>query len=257
MYGNWQDLENLYQIRLDPQRLSGDPVVVGGNSAKAPFSCPSSISTPPEMQPDRLFSGTSRVSWNSPAEHRPESGPFPLRDEETADQGDSGGLSDGITTAIRDIEGAVTDIIDLGLRNFLRFWRNPMLLQWRRGIRALEYCTPYILVREIARILENVDDTNRALRSGQPGAPRRAAYRHDPLLSGLTACRHSPSLLCAGTKAPGSRSRLALQNGHITYEKCNDEEIQQLRSALFRNQRATEAPSRSCWTRSTTCSTSC
>ncbi|HWR88941.1 MAG TPA: BPL-N domain-containing protein [Dissulfurispiraceae bacterium] len=233
VYGNWQDLENLYQIRLDPQRLSGAPVVVGGKFGKgAVLLSLVHFDTPGDAAGSAVLRNIWKYFGIPPAEHRPESGPFPLRNEETADQGDSGGLSDGITTAIRDIDGAVTDIIDLGLRNFLWFWRNPMLLQWRRGIRGLEYCTLFILVREIARILENVDDTNRV---NDQGNQRRCAALHIgmPLAKRLESVRALLLPFSAQAQRLLVLERLALQNGHITYEKCNDEEIQQLRAALF------------------------
>ncbi|MDP2279927.1 MAG: hypothetical protein Q8K51_17115, partial [Nitrospirota bacterium] len=57
-------------------------------------------------------------------------------------------------TILSELESAVTDLINFGIRNFLWFWRNPMLLQWRRGVRGLEYCTLYIMINEIAGILK-------------------------------------------------------------------------------------------------------
>ena len=58
---------------------------------------------------------------------------------------------------IIELETAVNDLISLGIRNFLWFWRNPVLLQWRRGVRGLEYCTLYIMINEIAGILKMHD----------------------------------------------------------------------------------------------------
>src|SRR5208282_6528514 len=51
---------------------------------------------------------------------------------------------------IAGLEAAVDNLICLGERNFLWFWRNPMRLQWRRGVRGLEYCTLYVMIKEIS-----------------------------------------------------------------------------------------------------------
>jgi hypothetical protein len=102
------------------------------------------------------------------------------------------------------------------MRNFLWFWRNPMLLQWRRGVRGLEYCTLYVLVKEIA-------DMVKAGTSGNDIRERLDRVR--ALLEPFVG--DAMRLLVM--------ERLAMQNGHITYERCDHPEIRELRTWLFSN----------------------
>ncbi|MDO8746608.1 MAG: hypothetical protein Q7J70_02975, partial [Thermodesulfovibrionales bacterium] len=100
----------------------------------------------------------------------------------------------------------------LGIRNFLWFWRNPMLLQWRRGVRGLEYCTLYVMVKELSAL------------SGQlSGRDKEELHRIKKLLMLFTEKAKQLLIL----------ERHAIKNGHITYEKCDDPAIQKIRTELF------------------------
>lgn len=113
---------------------------------------------------------------------------------------------------IIELETAVNDLITLGIRNFLWFWRNPMLLQWRRGVRGLEYCTLYVMVKELSALSGQLSDRD-----------KEKLHRVKKLLMPFT--KKAKHLLVL--------ERHAMQNGHITYEKCDDPEIQKLRTELF------------------------
>jgi hypothetical protein len=116
-----------------------------------------------------------------------------------------------------ELETAVEELISLGRRNFLWFWRNPMLLQWRRGVRGLEYCTLFIMVREISEIL------------------RRQAAEYGAWPPDQSVERIRTRLLPFVEKAKRLlvRERFAMQNAPITYERCDDPEIQEIRNELF------------------------
>jgi hypothetical protein len=118
---------------------------------------------------------------------------------------------------------SVDELISLGERNFLWFWRNPMLLQWRRGVRGLEYCTLYVMIKEITAILKN----------GQ--VAKAGGQRNIELLIGDSLGRIRRLLIpfIEKTKRLLIMERYALQNGHITYERCDSPEIQKLRCELF------------------------
>ncbi|MFA5354160.1 MAG: hypothetical protein WC291_08015, partial [Thermodesulfovibrionales bacterium] len=117
------------------------------------------------------------------------------------------------TKIIAELETAVSGLIDLGQRNFLWFWRNPMLLQWRRGVRGLEYCTLYGMVRELSA----ADNQGSAVMD----RARLEALR-DRLMPFIEKAK---TLLV--------RERFALQESPITYERCDDQEIQAMRTELF------------------------
>jgi hypothetical protein len=94
-----------------------------------------------------------------------------------------------------------------------------MLLQWRRGVRGLEYCTLYVMVKEIAGIVRT------GVAAGDLG------QRIDHLGSLLNPFVDDAMRLLV-------MERLAMQNGHITYEKCDDPEIKKIRIRLFSNSKS-------------------
>jgi hypothetical protein len=122
-------------------------------------------------------------------------------------------------TKVADLDNmltAVKDLISFGERNFLWFWRNPMLLQWRRGIRGLEYCTLYGMIRAIAEHADRFPfDDSSSLDRLQDVAQMVSSFQEK-----------AERLLLL--------ERQALQDGHrITYEKSDNLEIVQLRAELF------------------------
>ena len=92
-----------------------------------------------------------------------------------------------------------------------------MLLQWRRGVRGLEYCTLYVMIKEITETLKTqnteieIHNTEKSL------------------------CKIKELLILFVSKAKRLLilERFAMQSGHITYERCGDPEIQKLRTELF------------------------
>ncbi len=90
-----------------------------------------------------------------------------------------------------------------------------MLLQWRRGVRGLEYCTLYVLIKEISELIRCSD--------ADPSLITDYALRIKELL--VPFVEKAMHLLIL--------ERHAMQNGHITYDKCDDPEIRKIRTELF------------------------
>ncbi|MGE5237807.1 MAG: BPL-N domain-containing protein [Chloroflexota bacterium] len=227
-HGGWETLEQLYGINLDPGRLEGEPAVVEGAYGKGKvvlslvhFDTPGDRNgwlvlrnlhaylmggdgkglSGESVDPSRAthlsslpLRGHRAVAVKASAEHRQ-------------------------CTVMSDLLESVTSLVSLGMRNFLWFWRNPLLLQWRRGIRGLEYCTLYILVREVADLIGTTTHANLET----SGADLSDLERIRGML--LPFVEKSQRLLLL--------ERYALQRGHITYEKCDDPEIASLRKELF------------------------
>ncbi len=103
------------------------------------------------------------------------------------------------------------DLITLGERNFLWFWRNSMLLQWRRGVRGLEYNTLFIMMKEIAERM-STDDEEKYLN------------KFSDLLNAFIQKARILLFL----------ERQELQKGNlITYDRSDNPDIQKLRAELF------------------------
>ena len=200
--GNWKALEHSYGINLDPSRLLGEPAVVEGSYGKGKviislihFDTPDDLNGAIVLKNIwRYVSGREELKRGSVKVRKVKS----VKPQ-----------------VLNEIMTSTEELICFGERNFLWFWRNPMLLQWRRGIRGLEYCTLYGMIRAITKQADCI--------------PLDAATTGEKL--------NSIAGLLMPFKEKAERllflERQAMANGRITYEKCDDPEIQRLRTELF------------------------
>lgn len=212
--GDWASLEKLYHINLNPERLLDEPAVVEGTFGNgriilslAHFDTLKDINGAAVLRDIWRYFGTCDLN----------SQPLTLQKSNILEK-HAINLTD-ISHIISEMDAAVTDLISLGERNFLWFWRNPMLLQWRRGVRGLEYCTLYVMVKEIAEILRN---SNELPVTGNGSIEERLVRIEGMLLPFVEKAKRLLLL-----------ERYALQDDHITYERCDDPEIQGIRAGLF------------------------
>jgi len=206
--GSWPELERVYQIHLDPMRLLGEPAVIEGSFGKGRvllslvhFDTPCDLNGVAMLRNIWNYFGCEQIVLRDiPAAYENEPRPVVFHEP-----------------LLSEFEWAVNGLIEFGQRNFLWFWRNPMLLQWRRGVRGLEYCTLSVMVKELAEILrrQRTDD--------RPQTINEQLERTGELL--LPFVDKAKHLLI--------RERFAMQNAPITYERCDDLEIQTLREELF------------------------
>jgi hypothetical protein len=218
----WPDLEQRYGILLDPARLRGEPGVLEGSFGRGRVIL-SLIHF--DMPGDRNGAVVLRNLWGYLAS----SGPSPLLTDAGGERG--GSLPDvpqDVPASVEEIQAAVAELIALGERNFLWSWRNPLLLQWRRGIRGLEYSTLAVMIGEIARLLcrPGVSDP----------AGRQALHRSiDPsrLEEDLREIREQLIPFCEKAKLLLVRERFALMTAPLSPVECADAEISRLRQELF------------------------
>lgn len=200
-FGNWEELERSYRINLNPKRLFGEPAVIEGTygSGKVVLSLVH-FDTPGDLQGAKVLRNIWRYCG---CDLLTRDLIVPALTEEQRSLVPH-------NTVLSELDAAVNGLIDLGLRNFLWFQRNPLLLQWRRGVRGLEYCTLAVMVKELGE----------ELRSQKTG---EALERIRGLLMPFT--EKAKRLLV--------RERFAMQNAPITYDRCEDQELQALREELF------------------------
>ncbi|MHB8771223.1 MAG: BPL-N domain-containing protein [Syntrophales bacterium] len=217
----WPDLERRYGILLDPARLAGEPAVVEGTfgGGKVLLSLVH-FDTPG----DRPGAVVLRNLW----QYLASSPPSPPRiDGEAGRNGASAALPPHCVDTLEEIQRAVRELIDVGSRNFLWYWRNPLILQWRRGVRGLEYATLAVMAGEIARCL------------GRPGvAPGDRSLLPDGLdpVCLTEELREIRELLTPFCKQAGRllvRERFSLMTGPLSPVECADGEIGRLRQKLF------------------------
>jgi hypothetical protein len=153
----WEQLEQAYGINLDPARIKGHPAIIEIEKGKGRLVLSyAHLETPGDGLGNRLFfnilnylhdaSGVSTLRCEKSANSSPpglgaKQGSSPLtRQERSEAQSDSRYPASGISKA----KQAAADLIAFGEANLLWNWRNPWLLNWRRGIRGLEYGTLYV-----------------------------------------------------------------------------------------------------------------
>ncbi len=221
--GSWNELEKIYQINLNPKRLINEPAVIEGAYGKGKVILSLiHFDTPDDTNGRQVLKNMWRYlsqPLNFSTSHL-QSGPRTLASASRLWRPNS--------ELISELYSLCSDLITLGQRNFLWFWRNPMLLQWRRGIRGLEYNTLYIMIREIAERQSKEQRAKMKDNKRQKTEDRRQSTDKD-----LKKIRELLIPFIEKAKRLLILERLALQKGHITYERCGEPEIQKIRTELF------------------------
>jgi hypothetical protein len=215
--GDWSELEKVYAINLDPARLHNEPAVIEGASGKGKVIL-SLIHF--DTLDDNNGSAVLGNLWQYLAGEEAERSRYGAHQERSLEGSDAS--RNEIVKTVRELEATVRDLISFGLRNFLWFWRSSMLLQWRRGVRGFEYCTLYIMVKEIAKLI----------RIKPLSAPEDAAFSLE-LGEAIDTIRGLLIPFVSDAKRLLFRERLLMQNNYITYERCDDSEAGRIRTELF------------------------
>jgi hypothetical protein len=218
----WSDLERRYGILLDPARLCGEPGIVEGRFKRGRvilslihFDAPG----------DRNGAVVLRNLWRYLASYHPSHPPLD-------GGGDRGGhlpdVPQRILETVDEIQAAVAELITAGARNFLWYWRNPLLLQWRRGVRGLEYATLAVMIDQIVRCL-------RYSGASDPCCLPALSLSIDPsrLEEDLKEIREQLIPFCEKAKRLLVRERFAMMAAPLSPVECADAEISSLRLELF------------------------
>jgi len=128
---------------------------------------------------------------------------------------------------VTDLGAAVDGFITMGEQNSLWSWRNPWFLQWRRGIRGMEYSTLAVMAGEIVTRLRCKD-----LNGGSEGKLLNEFPDSSELREDLAAIlkRVIPFVKKAEILLAHEKSFLATAPLSPVY--CADEEINRLRQEL-------------------------
>lgn len=206
--GSWPELEQRYGINLDPGRLSGEPAVIEGRfgEGRALLSL---------VHFDTIGDEAGACVLKNIWRHL--GCPIQTSEPSHVQMAAQGSRNTVHSSVVAELAASTEELISIGLRNFLWFWRSPMLLQWRRGVRGLEYCTLAVMMRELNDLMHRTENGDFAADAED------RLMRIKKML--LPFVEKSKQLLI--------RERFALQQKQITYERCDDPEIQTLRDELF------------------------
>ncbi len=168
----WEELEKAYGINLDPMRILGHPAIIEIEKGKGRLILSyAHLETPGDNWGNRVFSNIlnyldevsiagnpcAKPAGESRAGQSPEAprlalalhdccstaGPGrPCQDNDLSGSPVLSPIQYG--SGISNARQAAADLIAFGEANLLWTWRKPWLLNWKRGIRGLEYGTLYV-----------------------------------------------------------------------------------------------------------------
>lgn len=151
----FEELEQAYGINLDPGRIAGEPAVLAGPFGRGmvALSYPH-LDTPGDgpwaVMLFNLWQYAGRRGGPKPFFSSPEEAGAAPPDGEAA------ALARGLFDEVR-------NLVALGEGLGLWGFRSPWLMGWKRGVRGFEFNVLYVMLRELASLLE---------KGGAPGARR-------------------------------------------------------------------------------------
>ncbi|MBE0429687.1 MAG: hypothetical protein IBX61_07415 [Thermoleophilia bacterium] len=212
---DWRRWEEIYGINLDPERIAGEPAVIefpyGGGRAILSYL---HFETPWDQKGNLVMLNLIRYlsGGKEPALPCPAQGVKPVPERERGAVSELGPAA----AAAREMERRAWDFVHFGKQNFLWFWRTSWLLQWRRGVKGIEYSALYGMLAELDRLTEKYED-----RLGADFEEQISVLlgRVDEFLNGAR------TLL--------TLERWALAQGPLSPLKSDDENINAARERLF------------------------
>lgn len=211
---DWGKWERAYGINLNPKRIINEPAVVetAFGSGKVVLSY-LHFETPGDAVGYRVLlnlltylAGGSVASGDmasvSGASIFAVKAPDIIRETEAA--AIAGELAD-----------AAAAFIELGKRNFLWYQQGDWLLQWRRGVRGIEYSTLGAMLQQIARLVADLKENG------------------GELLDQLAALQARVIPFIDGARKLIVLERYAMNFGPVSPLKTDDKEIAALREKLF------------------------
>ena len=219
---NWDKHEREYHTNLNPARIKGEPAVIettyGDGRVLLSYL---HFETPGDNlghavllnMLSYLGAGKNRLSKKHAPDSQAKAVPSPIA-----------GKSTKTVTAAQALEAAALDLIGFGETLGLWFWRNPWIIQWQRGVRGIEYCTLYIMLRKLSELVAEQSQQNQYLES--------ALEESYPQVLSFTG--NAKTLLELEVRA--------IRRGYITPLKSDDPEIRSLREKLFSNTKSFGGP---------------
>jgi hypothetical protein len=218
----WSELEIRYGIFLDPKRLKDEPAVVEGRFGRGKVILSLVHFDTPEDHNGAvvlcnlwryLIPGEdSRIdAGHRSYEKRMNVNEYPRCDE-----------------IIEDIKSAVAGLIAEGEQKHLWRRRNSLLLQWRRGVKGMEYSTLAAMVGEIATRISCYCSIASAKENLSSQSDNPIELKED-----LTMIRELILPFVENAKKLLTQESLFLTTAFLSPVDCPDEKISRLRRELF------------------------
>ena len=218
----WPELEKRYGILLDPSRLCDEPGVLEGRFGRGKvilslvhFDTPG----------DRNGAAVLGNLWRHLSSCRPSDSRTGVK---CGTVRPFKGVPKNVVEAVEAIHAIITELIATGERNFLWYWRNPLLLQWRRGVRGLEYSTLAAMIGEIRSRLAPPGASRPEDRPALPETADPSRWEEE-----LKEIKKQLTPFCEKAKRLLIKERLYMMDASLSPVACPDAEIGRLRQELF------------------------
>jgi hypothetical protein len=218
----WSDLERRYGIFLNPSRLNGEPAVIEGCYGRGRVILSLIHFDTPGDPNGTVVLQNLWAYLSSGGSVCPKTGAGSVKEESGQD------LPQAVIELVAEIRTAVGDLIAAGAKNFLWYWQNPLLLQWRRGVRGLEYSTLAVMIGEIASRLGKPDDSGP---EDRPALPESLDLSR--LQENLMEIRERLLAFCEKAKRLLDKERVYMMGASLSPVECEDIDISRLRHELF------------------------
>ncbi len=211
---DWARWEQSYNTNLNPKRVKGEPAIIETNFGKGKvFLSYLHFETPGDDQGYKVllnileYLAGKRVQIENPP-----------KEMQVIDYNGSS-ADKKLAKLTGELEDAASDLISFGQNNFLWYWRNPWIIQWRRGVRGIEYCTIYSLLKRLSLLAPQISDDI-------------------GLIGQLTDLKEFCFPFFEKAKQLLMLERFAMNRGPISPLKSDDENIQRMRDELFSNSKS-------------------
>ena len=226
---SWSELEQAYGINLNPARIKGHPAIIEAQKGSGRMILSyAHLETPGDEWGNRLFfqildylNETSGVSGAGEADY------FAPHDTAPADE--------RIWTHIRHALDAASDLISFGEANLLWNWRRPWLLNWKRGIRGLEYGTLAVTLSYMAALHDKPEADSECGSSVPARAPGCPAAPGDDLLDRAKKLEEITGEFCIFARRLLLEEKFAARTTVLSKLGKVNERVDALRRALFGN----------------------
>lgn len=211
---DWKKWEEAYGINLNPKRIVNEPAVVEAAFGEGKIVLSYlHFETPGDADGNRVL--LNLLDYLATARCRSNGGDEGPGSESIFSAVPGGGRSGEAADIAGELANAIDAFTDLGARNFLWYRRNDWLLQWRRGVRGIEYSTLATMLGQIARLVSASEAADGAL------------------LDDLQSLQAKVIPFLDGARQLIMLERFAMNAGPISPLRADDPEIAGLRERLF------------------------
>jgi hypothetical protein len=213
---DWDRWERSYGTNLNPNRIKGEPALIEADYGRGKVLLSYlHFETPEDELGHRVLLNMLSYLLKGKAVT---STVASSRDSDiTKARSPMSRTGETVTNLTRELEALALDLISFGEEHFLWYWRNSWLIQWRRGVRGIEYCTLYAMLKQLAELSLVLDDLDEAI------------------VKELEEIRELALPFFEEAKQLLTSERYAMNYRPLSPLKSDDEQIQRMRKRLFSN----------------------